>query len=54
MGGPGSGNRWRYGAKSTTDDYRILDVRRWARDINPDAGRARPRDHDLPASQRRR
>lgn len=32
MGGPGSGNRWRYGAKSTTDDYRILDVRRWARD----------------------
>ena len=32
MGGPGSGNRWRYGAKSTTDDYRILDVRRWARE----------------------
>ncbi len=31
MGGPGSGNRWRYGAKSTTDDYRTLDVRRWAR-----------------------
>ena len=31
MGGPGSGNRWRYGAKSTTDDYRILDVRRLAR-----------------------
>jgi len=27
MGGPGSGNRWRYGAKSTTDDYRTLDVR---------------------------
>jgi hypothetical protein len=22
--------RWRYGAKSTTDDYRTLDVRRWA------------------------
>jgi hypothetical protein len=27
MGGPGSGNRWRYGAKSTTGDYRTLDVR---------------------------
>lgn len=32
MGGPGSGNRWRYGAKSTTHDYRTLDVRRWARE----------------------
>jgi hypothetical protein len=32
MGGPGSGNRWRYGAKATTDDYRILDVRRLARE----------------------
>ena len=32
MGGPGSGNRWRYGAKSTTGDYRTLDVRRWARE----------------------
>lgn len=32
MGGRGSGNRWRYGAKSTTDDYRTLDVRRWARE----------------------
>jgi hypothetical protein len=31
MGGPGSGNRWRYGAKATTDDYRTLDIRRWAR-----------------------
>jgi len=30
MGGPGSGNRWRYGAKATTNDYRTLDVRRWA------------------------
>jgi hypothetical protein len=29
-GGPGSGNRWRYGVKSATDDYRTLDVRRWA------------------------
>jgi hypothetical protein len=28
--GPGTGNRWRYGAKS--DDYRTLDVRRWARE----------------------
>lgn len=32
MGGSGSGNRWRYGTKSTTDDYRSLDVRRWARE----------------------
>src|SRR3990172_7715768 len=32
MGGSGSGNRWHYGAKSTTDDYRALDVRRWARE----------------------
>lgn len=32
MGGPGSGNRWRSGAKSTTEDYRTLDVRRWARE----------------------
>jgi len=32
MGGPSSGNRWHYGAKSTTDDYRTLDVRRWARE----------------------
>jgi hypothetical protein len=30
MGGPG-GSRRRSGAKSTTDDYRRLDVRRWAR-----------------------
>lgn len=32
MGGSGSGNRWYYDAKSTTDDYRTLDVRRWARE----------------------
>lgn len=32
MGGPSSGNRWRYGAKSTTDEHRALDVRRWARE----------------------
>jgi hypothetical protein len=31
MGGPGSGNHWRYGAKSTTDDYCKLDVRSMAR-----------------------
>src|SRR5262245_29230451 len=31
MGGSGSGNRWRYGTKSTTDDYRRLDVRRLAK-----------------------
>ena len=29
MGGPGSGNHLRYGARSTTDDYRALDVRHW-------------------------
>jgi hypothetical protein len=32
MGGPGSGNRWRYGVKATTNHYRILDVRRLARE----------------------
>ena len=32
MGGPGSGNRWHYGAKATTDDYRKLDIRCWARE----------------------
>jgi hypothetical protein len=31
MGGPGSGNHGRCGAKSTTDDYRTLDVRLCAR-----------------------
>ena len=31
MGGLGSGNRWRYGTKPTTDDYHRLDVRRLAR-----------------------
>ena len=36
MGGPGSGNRWRYGAKSTTEDYRTLDVRRLAREVGDD------------------
>jgi hypothetical protein len=32
MGGPGSGNRWRYGTRSTTDEMRSIDVRRWARE----------------------
>ena len=32
MGGPGSGNRWHHGAKSTTDDYHSLDVRFLARE----------------------
>ncbi len=37
MGGIGSGRRWYYGAKDTTDDYRSIDVRRWQRDglLNP-------------------
>ena len=40
MGGIGSGNRWRYGTRSTTDDLRCLDVRLWARD-----GLLRPGTH---------
>ncbi len=32
MGGIGSGRHWHWDAKSTTTDYRRLDVRRWARD----------------------
>lgn len=32
MGGMGSGRHWRWGEKSTTDSFRQLDVRRWARD----------------------
>jgi hypothetical protein len=31
MGGPGSGRRWRLGAKSTTDDFLAVDVRYLAR-----------------------
>jgi hypothetical protein len=31
MGGPGSGNRWHFGAASITEDYRALDVRYLAR-----------------------
>lgn len=32
MGGPGSGNHWRYGTRSTTDEMRSIDVRRWSRE----------------------
>lgn len=32
MGGIGSGQYSRYGASHTTDDYRLIDVRRWQRD----------------------
>lgn len=32
MGGRGSGRHWRYGTRETTDDYRVLDVRRLQRD----------------------
>jgi hypothetical protein len=31
MGGPGSGRRWKFGAKSTTADYTSMDVRTWQR-----------------------
>lgn len=38
MGGIGSGRRWRFDAKNTTEDYRSIDIRRWARDglLKPD------------------
>ncbi len=32
MGGIGSGRRWYFEAKNTTDDYRSIDVRRWKRE----------------------
>jgi hypothetical protein len=32
MGGSGSGRRWRFGSKDTTETYRAIDVRRWKRD----------------------
>jgi hypothetical protein len=32
MGGSGSGRRWHYSAKNTTEGYRSIDVRRWKRD----------------------
>lgn len=31
MGGSGSGQRWHYGCKDTTEGYRSIDVRRWKR-----------------------
>lgn len=40
MGGNGSGRRWHYGAKNTTNDYRALDVRRLQRDGLLTPGRA--------------
>lgn len=32
MGGPGSGHRYRWDSKSTVEDSRSIDVRRWQRD----------------------
>ena len=32
MGGPGSGNWWRWDKRDTTDEHRSIDVRQWARD----------------------
>lgn len=32
MGGTGSGRHWRYDAKDSTSDYRLIDIRRWKRD----------------------
>ncbi len=32
MGGIGSGRRWHFGARSTTDSFRSIDVRRWQRE----------------------
>jgi len=32
MGNANSGNRWRHGTKSTTEEMRSIDVRRWARE----------------------
>lgn len=31
MGGLGSGNHWNYGSKSTTNDYHVIDIRKWHR-----------------------
>ncbi len=39
MGGSGSGRRWHYGAKSLTDEYKSLDVRRWQRENLLEPGR---------------
>ncbi len=40
MGGIGSGRRWHFGTKATTDSYRAIDVRRWAREGLLEPGRA--------------
>ena len=32
MGGSGSGRHWHWNTKNTIDDYRSIDVRRWARE----------------------
>jgi hypothetical protein len=40
MGGIGSGNRYRYGAKSTVEGRTSLDINRWARVGNLTAGRS--------------
>jgi hypothetical protein len=37
-GESGNGNRWRHDAKATTDNYRILDARRMAREGVPRPG----------------
>lgn len=54
MGGPGSGRRWRHGTNDTTDDYRVIDVRRWQRDgllsPNIDFGWQWRRDGEVVAS----
>lgn len=39
MGGIGSGNRYRYGTKSTVDGRTSLDIRRWARESYLTPGR---------------
>ena len=40
MGGAGSGRRWHPGSKNTTEDYRAIDVRHWAREGLLTPGRA--------------
>jgi len=40
MGGTGSGRKWYFDSKETTDDYRRLDIRRWQRDCLLEASKA--------------
>lgn len=40
MGGFGSGRHWHFSATATTDNFRAIDVRRWARDGLLQPGRA--------------